>query len=117
MIDMCEGGFVAWREGGDEAQLPNHLNDLTIWNMNATRVVCETTWNGKWLWWDDNNIWWKNMPPIIVGWNGTQVPFDTSEGQIKYYESLNAPVSPLSLYEAQLYKRLGYVPTWLNALK
>lgn len=117
LIDMCEGGFVAWREGGDEAQLPNHLNDLTIWNMNATRVVCETTWNGKWLWWDDNNIWWKNMPPIIVGWNGTQVPFDTSEGQIKYSESLNAPVSPLSLYEAQLYKRLGYVPTWLNALK
>lgn len=117
LIDMCEGGFVAWREGGDINQLPNHLNDLTIWNMNATRVVCETTWNGKWLWWDDNNIWWKNMPPIIVGWDGTQVPFDTSEGQIKYYESLNAPVSPLSLYEAQLYKRLGYVPTWLNALK
>ncbi len=117
LIDMCEGGFVAWREGGDINQLPNHLNDLTIWNMNATRVVCETTWNGKWLWWDDNNIWWKNMPPIIVGWNGNQVPFDTSEGQIKYYESLNAPVSPLSLYEAQLYKRLGYVPTWLNALK
>lgn len=117
LIDMCEGGFVAWREGGDIKQLPNHLNDLTIWNMNATRVVCETTWNGKWLWWDDNNIWWKNMPPIIVGWNGNQVPFDTSEGQIKYYESLNAPVSPLSLYEAQLYKRLGYVPAWLNALK
>ena len=117
LIDMCEGGFVAWREGGDINQLPNHLNDLTIWNMNATRVVCETTWNGKWLWWDDNNIWWKNMPPIIVGWNGTQVSFDTSEGQIKYCESLNAPVSPLSLYEAQLYKRLGYVPTWLNALK
>lgn len=117
LIDMCEGGFVAWREGGDINQLPNHLNDLTIWNMNATRVVCETTWNGKWLWWDDNNIWWKNMPPIIVGWNGNQVPFDTSEGQIKYYESLNAPVSPLSLYEAQLYKRLGYVPAWLNALK
>ena len=117
LIDMCEGGFVAWREGGDINQLPNHLNDLTIWNMKATRVVCETTWNGKWLWWDDNNIWWKNMPPIIVGWNGTQVSFDTSEGQIKYCESLNAPVSPLSLYEAQLYKRLGYVPTWLNALK
>ena len=36
---------------------------------------------------------------------------------IKYSESLDAPVSPLSLYEAQLYKRLGYVPTWLNALK
>lgn len=117
LIDMCKGGFVAWREGGDEAQLPNHLNDLTIWNMNATRVVCDNGWNGKWIWWDDNNKWWKNMPPIIVGWNGEAITFDTSEDQIKYYESLNAPVSPNSLYEAQLKNRLGYVPAWLNALK
>lgn len=117
LIDICQGGFVAWREGGDDEQLPNHLNDLTIWNMTATRVVCDAGWNGKWIWWDDNNIWWKNMPPIIVGWNGTQVPFDTSENQIKYYESLDAPVSPNSLYEAQLKRRLGYVPGWLSALK
>lgn len=117
LIDRCQGGFVAWREGGDINQLPNHLNDLTIWNMQATKVVYDAGWNGKWIWWDDNNQWWKNMPPIIVGWNGTQVPFDTSENQIKYYESLDAPVSPNSLYEAQLKLRLGYVPAWLNALK
>lgn len=117
LIDICQGGFVAWREGGDINQLPNHLNDLTIWNMTATRVKCDNGWNNKWIWWDDNNKWWKNMPPIIVGWNGTQVPFDTSENQIKYFESLNAPVSPNSLYEAQLKLRLGYVPAWLNALK
>lgn len=117
LIDICQGGFVAWREGGDINQLPNHLNDLTIWNMTATRVKCDNGWNNKWIWWDDNNQWWKNMPPIIVGWNGTQVPFDTSENQIKYFESLNAPVSPNSLYEAQLKLRLGYVPAWLNALK
>lgn len=117
LIDICQGGFVAWREGGDMAQLPNHLNDLTIWNMTATRVVCDASWNNKWIWWDDNNQWWKNMPPIIVGWNGTPVPFDTSENQIKYYESLDAPVSPNSLYEAQLKRRLGYVPGWLSALK
>lgn len=117
LIDICQGGFVAWREGGDEAQLPNHLNDLTIWNMTATRVKCDDGWNNKWIWWDDNNQWWKNMPPIIVGWKGTSVPFDTSENQIKYYESLDAPVSPNSLYEAQLKRRLGYVPGWLSALK
>lgn len=117
LIDRCQGGFVAWREGGDDEQLPNHLNDLTIWNMTATRVICDKGWNNKWIWWDDNNIWWKNMPPIIVGWNGISVPFDTSESQIKYYESLDAPVSPNSLYEAQLKRRLGYVPGWLSALK
>ena len=117
LIDRCQGGFVAWREGGDINQLPNHLNDLTIWNMQATRVVYDAGWNGKWIWWDDNNQWWKNLPPVIVGWSGETVSFDTSENQIKYYESLDAPVSPNSLYEAQLKLRLGYVPAWLNALK
>lgn len=117
LIDGCQGGFVAWREGGDEAQLPNHLNDLTIWNMNATRVVYDNAWGNKWLWWDDNNKWWKNMPPIVVGWQGNTVNFDTSATQMKYSESLNAPVEPQSLYEAQLEHRLGYVPAWLNALK
>lgn len=118
LIDRCQGGFVAWREGGDINQLPNHLNDLTIWNMTATRVVCDASWNNKWIWWNDAyDGWWKNMPPIIVGWNGISVPFDTSENQIKYYESLDAPVSPNSLYEAQLKRRLGYVPGWLSALK
>lgn len=117
LIDRCQGGFVAWREGGDINQLPNHLNDLTIWNMQATRVVYDPGWNGKWIWWDDNNQWWKNLPPVIVGWSGETVSFDTSENQIKYFESLNAPVSPNSLYEAQLKLRLGYVPAWLNALK
>lgn len=117
LIDICQGGFVPWREGGDINQLPNHLNDLTIWNMQATKVVYDPGWNGKWIWWDDNNQWWKNLPPVIVGWSGETVSFDTSENQIKYYESLDAPVSPNSLYEAQLKLRLGYVPAWLNALK
>lgn len=117
LIDGCQGGFVAWREGGDEKQLPNHLNDLTIWNMEATRVVYDNAWNQQWIWWDDNNKWWKNMPPVIVGWKGLPVRFDTSEGQVKYVESLGMPASPNSLYEAQLKHRLGYVPAWLSALK
>ncbi|MDN0051486.1 DUF4955 domain-containing protein [Bacteroides caecigallinarum] len=117
LIDNCTGGFVPWREGGDEVQLPNHLNDLTIWNMNATVVSYDSGWNGKWVWWSTNK-WWKNLPPIIVGWSGQTITFNTEDTkQIKYYESLNAPVSPLSLYEAQFYKRKGYVPAWLNALK
>lgn len=116
LIDNCQGGFVPWREGGDINQLPNHLNDLTIWNMNATKVAYDSNWNGEWVWWSTDK-YWKNLPPIIVGWMGERINFNTSADQIKYYESLSAPVSPLSLYEAQLHKRLGYVPTWLNALK
>ena len=117
LIDMCTGGFVPWREGGDKVQLPNHLNDLTIWNMKATRVGYDSGWGNKWIWWDDNNQWWKNLPAIIVGWRGKTVNFDTSTDQLKYYEKLNEIANPLSLYEAQLKLRLGFVPDWLNALK
>ena len=85
--------------------------------MEATRVVYDNAWNQQWIWWDDNNKWWKNMPPVIVGWKGLPVRFDTSEGQVKYVESLGMPASPNSLYEAQLKHRLGYVPAWLSALK
>ena len=36
---------------------------------------------------------------------------------MKRCENNNGAVEPLSLYEAQLRNRLGYVPGWLNALK
>jgi len=37
--------------------------------------------------------------------------------QVKLDESNGTPVEPQSLYEAQLEKRLGFVPAWLKALK
>lgn len=98
-------------------QLPNHLDDLVIWNMNATKVGYDSGWGNKFIWWDDNNRWWKNMPPVIVGFHGASIVFDESPEQVKYMESLGTPVEPYSLYEAQLEQRLGYVPAWLNALK
>ena len=117
LIDQCTGAFIPWREGGDEVQLPNHLNDLTIWNMNATRVSYDAGWGGKFLWWDANNKWWKNLPPVIVGFHGASIVFDETEGQTKRLESIGTAVEPASLYEAQLKHRLGYVPGWLTSLK
>lgn len=117
LIDRCRGAFIPWREGGDEVQLPNHLNDLVIWNMNATKTGYDGGWGNKFIWWDNNNRWWKNMPPVIVGFHGASIVFDESPEQVKYMESLGMPVEPQSLYEAQLERRLGYVPAWLNALK
>lgn len=117
LIDRCRGAFIPWREGGDEVQLPNHLNDLVIWNMNATKTGYDGGWGNKFIWWDNNNRWWKNMPPVIVGFHGASIVFDESPEQVKYMESLGTPVEPQSLYEAQLERRLGYVPAWLNALK
>ena len=37
--------------------------------------------------------------------------------QMKRLESNGTAVEPYSLYEAQLRKRLGYVPSWLSSLK
>ncbi len=117
LIDHCKGAFIPWREGGDAVQLPNHLDDLVIWNMEATVVKYDNSWNGKFMWWDAKNRWWKNLPPVVVGFHGEPIVFDESPNQLKRLESNGTKVEPASLYEAQLKKRLGYVPAWLQALK
>lgn len=38
LIDCCSGGFMHWRQGGDSAQMPNHMENLTIWNFYATNA-------------------------------------------------------------------------------
>ena len=115
LIDCCEGAFIPARHGGDKEQLPNHLSDLVIWNLNATRVGYESQWGGKYLWWDTNSVWHRLMPPTVVGFHGTPIVFD--ETQMKRNESQGTAVEPNSLYEGQLEKRLGYLPSWLNELK
>lgn len=117
LVDQCTGAFMAGRAGGDADQLPNHLNDLVVWNMNATQVRYESGWNNRFIWWDANSTWWKILPPIIIGFHGTSTTFDESPTQVKRIESNGTAVSPYSLYEAQLRQRLGYVPAWLNSLK
>ena len=57
----------------------------------------------------DNNIFMKEK--------GQAVTFSQEEKQLTYEESTGTRVTPESLYEAQLEKRLGAVPAWLRALK
>lgn len=115
LIDNCSGGLVYYRAGGDENEVPNHLGDLTLWNLNVTGTDSHAS---NFAWWSDSDTWWKIFPPIVVGTHGMNVKFSGKEQQqITYEESTGMKVSPESLYEAQLRKRLGYVPGWLNALK
>ncbi len=117
LIDCCTGSMRRWRQGGDERQMPNHLSGLVIWNFNNTTAY-DDEGLGSFIWWSaDSDRWWKIMPPVIVGFHGTDVGFDESSDQVKYMESNGSPVSPGSLYEAQIEHRLGYVPGWLTALK
>lgn len=117
LIDCCSGGFMHWRQGGDSAQMPNHMENLTIWNFNATKVQTDADIDtgGNFSWWDTKGYWWKFMPPIVVGFHGASLNFN--EDQMKRLENNRSVVEPYSLYEAQLRHRLGYVPGWLNALK
>ena len=115
LIDNCSGGLVYYRAGGDENEVPNHLGDLTLWNLNVTGTDSHAS---NFAWWSDSDTWWKIFPPIVVGTHGMNVKFPGKEQQqFTYEESTGMKVSPESLYEAQLRERLGYVPGWLNALK
>lgn len=110
LFDCCRGAFLSSRQGGDSNQMPNHLDDLTIWNFNET--VPEPS---KYIsWWNYTSSYWKFLPPTIVGYAG-QVQFDPET--VKLDEGHGANVYPESLYEAQLQKRLGAVPAWLLELK
>lgn len=110
LLDACEGGWMQFRQGGDDAQVPNHLGDLVIWNFKAT-----TPYSGSWDWWKSNSLWWKFLPPVIVGFHGENCSFDPAQTLVD--ESHGTPADPESLYEAQLKHRLGAVPSWLNAIK
>lgn len=116
LVDRCRGGFVQWRFGGDETNVPNHLNDLTIWNLDVTQVAHDFG-ASPFQWWLSADKWWKTLPPLIIGLHGATINFDESPEQLRYLESNGTAVEPLSLYEAQLRLRLGYVPAWLNSLK
>lgn len=105
LLDGCTGGFLQSHQGGDTNQLPNHLDDLVLWNFCATRVLSNEATN--WTWWSDERGW-KFLPPVIVGFHGENVDFEVS--QVKLMESYGQKVNPKSLYEAQLQRRLGYLP-------
>lgn len=121
LIDRCTGAFIPSRQGGADTEVPNHLGDLIIWNMNATRTGYESHWNNQFVWWDNSNRYTKTVPPVIVGFHGASINFAetfiSDVPQNKRIESQGSRVEPYSLYEAQLRHRLGYVPAWLTALK
>ena len=110
LIDCCTGGWMKYRQGGDQTQVPNHLADLTVWNFCSL-----TPQSGTFGWWDHNSYWWKFLPPVIVGFHGEATAFDAD--QVATDSSNGVPVAPGSLYEAQLKERLGNVPGWLESLK
>ncbi len=109
LFDCCEGGFLSHRQGGGVDDMPNHMGDLVFWNFNSTN-----SWPGSFSWWSASTAMYV-IKPILVGMHGGSVTSDPST--ITVDESNGSPVDIGSLYEAQLRKRLGAVPAWVNSLK
>ncbi len=112
LIDCCTGGFMQLRMGGDLSQLPNHLDDLTMWNFECT-VTNPAEFPFEW-WSSNSSKWYLTLPPTLVGFHGTNVVF--AANQIKRNEAQGQTVNPRSLYMAQLERRLGYMPQWIQEL-
>ena len=85
LFDNIEGGFFVGRAGGARQNLPNHGRYLVLWNYKATsppisdfRFVATDSW------------YWRIVPPIIVGFHGTEITFNEDEVQV--LESVGTPV-------------------------
>lgn len=112
LIDVCKGGFMPRRMGGDKTQLPNHLDDLVIWNFESKET--QTKDFGTFNWWNYGKTWVKVMPPMVVGFHGHLITF--AEDQMKCNESYGTAVNPRSLYLAQLESRLGKDNVWMKQI-
>lgn len=110
LFDMVEGGFFKGRAGGAIKNLPNHGRYLVLWNYKETDEAEE---NFDFV--AKDSQYWRIVPPIIVGFNGSGTTFNQNE--VMYDESHGTPVKPESLFEAQLKLRLGKLPEWIKTEK
>ena len=111
LFDQCCGGFMQLRMGGDKKELPNHLDDLTMWNFNCLATNPNDPVPFNWWIYNESTGWYKTLPPTFVGFHGKNVSF--KEDEMKLNENQGKEVLPGSLYEAQLTRRLGSTPQWL----
>lgn len=110
LLDANRGGWLMGRYGGDTKYQPAHLQDLVVWNMdNSLSSSPEFTFYGMY-----QTLYMSFIQPIVIGYHGGPCTF--KEDECKYIYNNGAPVGPTSLYEAQLKRRLGYLPGWLMEL-
>lgn len=107
LIDNQRGGFVISRYGGSIGSLPNHLQNLILWNYTATNTDAYPNYE----FWDTKDKWLKIPMPVIAGFKSDNIRFN--QQQLKAAEALNGRTTPESLYEAQLELRLGKLPQWM----
>jgi hypothetical protein len=107
LIDRVDGGTMT-RSGGPAPSFPNHLRWMVFWNFfyDSEDEQPINFWNyekGKEA---------KFVKPLFVGLHGK--PVKLKEDSVEANECPGAPVTPESLYEAQLELRLGKLPDWVG---
>ena len=107
LIDRVDGGTMT-RSGGPAPSFPNHLRWMVFWNFfyDSDDEQPINFWNyvkGKEA---------KFVKPLFVGLHGK--PVKLKEDSVEANECPGAPVTPESLYEAQLALRLGKLPDWVG---
>ncbi len=99
--------------GAGKGNCPQHLGKLVLWNHHYTGSE-----SARYGFWDKNLYEAKHqfyVMPIVVGMHGNPISFDPNQCEV--LESPGQPVTPESLFEAQLKLRLGRVPRYISALK
>jgi len=110
LIDRVDGGTMT-RSGGPAPSFPNHLRWMVFWNFfyDSDDEQPINFWNyekGKEA---------KFVKPLFVGLHGK--PVKLKEDSVDANECPGAPVTPESLYEAQLALRLGKLPDWVGSAR
>ena len=92
--------------GGAVANLPHHLDGYTRWNND---IDASSTFDV----WTPGGYGFAVTQANLIGYKtlGGSLPRDA------YFEGFGTYVSPDSLYEAQLQRRLGGLPAWIDTAK
>ncbi len=92
--------------GGAIANLPHHLDGYTRWNNNVSSSRTFDLWT-------PGGYSFAVTQANIIGYKTG----GGSKPRNAYVEGFGTRVSPDSLYEAQLQRRLGTLPAWVDAYK
>lgn len=110
LFDNITGGLINNHWGGDKKDLPNHMEGLILWNYNNTNSS-----NIPFTFWQNGDSHNKILFPRIIGLHGNSISLNDNE----LFENISfgKKITPLSLFEYQLTKRLGYFPEYLKTKK
>ena len=92
--------------GGAIFNLPHHLNGYTRWNNNIADSRAFNLWT-------PGGYSFAVTQANLIGYKTT----GGATPRNAYFEGFGTHVYPQSLYEAQLERRLGVLPEWVNASK